>query len=370
MDFDLSDDQLALRDGARDLLSALASPEAVRASFERNGGTDQALWSAMVEQGWLGVDVAEADGGIGLGMVELVVLLEEIGRHSAPVPFGPTVLALGALAREGESTWTSRLLAGEALGCVAWSRDPAAVTARRTGDSWTLHGRPDPVLFAPSADCAVVVAMIEGDGGEDGGAALGLFVVEVDAAGRPEREAMMDRTRELGWLVLDGVTATHLGGSDAVDALVDRGAVLACADMLGGASRALDMAVEYAKDRVQFDRPIGSFQAVKHRCADMLVDVEGMRSTTYWAAWSVGADAPDASVAASTAKIWCSDASKRVMGSALQVHGGIGFTWEHDLHFFLKRAQLDQMSFGDSVVHRIRLAELLRSRVLVGESVV
>ena len=118
--------------------------------------------------------------------------------------------------------------------------------------------------------------------------------------------------------------------------------------MLGGASRVLEMAVEYAKERVQFGRPIGSFQAVKHRCADMLVDVEGMRSTSYWAAWCIGADDPDQSIAASTAKTWGSDASKRVMASALQVHGGIGFTWEHDLHFFLKRAQLDQLTFGDA----------------------
>ena len=140
--------------------------------------------------------------------------------------------------------------------------------------------------------------------------------------------------------------------------------------MLGGAARALDMAVEYAKDRVQFGRPIGSFQAVKHRCADMLVDVEGMRSTVYWAAWCIGAGDPDATVAASTAKIWCSDASKRVMASALQVHGGIGFTWEHDLHFFMKRAQLDQVSFGDAAFHRARLTDRLRPRVEAGESIV
>src|SRR5437868_8490725 len=140
--------------------------------------------------------------------------------------------------------------------------------------------------------------------------------------------------------------------------------------MLGGASAVLDMAVGYAKDRVQFGRPIGSFQAVKHRCADMLVDVEGMRSTAYWAAWAITAGDPDASVAASTAKVWCSDASRRVMASALQVHGGIGFTWEHDLHLFLKRAQLDQVSFGDAAFHRERLALLLRSRVESGGSVV
>ena len=132
----------------------------------------------------------------------------------------------------------------------------------------------------------------------------------------------------------------------------------------------LDLSVEYAKDRVQFGRPIGSFQAVKHRCADMLVDVEGMRSSAYWAAWCLAADDPDVSIAASTAKTWGSDASKRVMASGLQVHGGIGFTWEHDLHLFLKRAQLDQWSFGDAVFHRERLASLLRAKVEAGESVV
>src|SRR5256885_14599102 len=140
--------------------------------------------------------------------------------------------------------------------------------------------------------------------------------------------------------------------------------------MLGGASRVLELTVEYAKERVQFGRPIGSFQEVKHRCADMLVDVEGMRSTAYHGAWCLGAGHPDASVAASTAKVWCSDAGRRVMASGLQVHGGIGFTWEHDLHLYLKRAQLDQVSMGDATFHRERLAALLRAKVEAGESVV
>jgi acyl-CoA dehydrogenase len=140
--------------------------------------------------------------------------------------------------------------------------------------------------------------------------------------------------------------------------------------MLGGAARALAMSVEYAKEREQFGRPIGSFQAIKHRCADMLVDVEGMRSAAYYAAWAIGAEDADASVAASTAKTWCSDASRRVHASALQVHGGIGFTWEHDLHILLKRAQLDQVSFGDAVFHRSRLGGLLRARVEAGTSVI
>jgi alkylation response protein AidB-like acyl-CoA dehydrogenase len=160
-----------------------------------------------------------------------------------------------------------------------------------------------------------------------------------------------------------------LGGPEAAEALTDLGATYVSAELLGGAARVLELTTDYAKARVQFGRPIGSFQAVKHRCADMLVDVEGMRSTAYHAAWSVGAGERDAAVAASTAKAWCSDASRRVMASGLQVHGGIGFTWEHDMHLYLKRAQLDQVSFGDAVFHRERLATLLRRRVDAGESI-
>jgi alkylation response protein AidB-like acyl-CoA dehydrogenase len=342
MDFDLTEDQLALRSGANDVLDDLASPARVRAHTTTDAPFDPALWSAMVNQGWLGVEVDEDRGGLGLGSVEVAVLVEELGRHGAPAPFVPTVLALDALAGAGEDAWVDRLLNGDAIACVAW--DPAA-----------------PVPYAPSADIAIVLA-------DDG---VYAFDVGGAASGeRPRREPAMDLTRELGWLPFDRATARQLGGIDARRRLLDRGATFTSADLLGSASRALDMAVEYAKDRVQFGRPIGSFQAVKHRCADMLVDVEGMRSTVYWAAWCIGAGDPDASVAASTAKTWCSDASKRVMASALQVHGGIGFTWEHDLHFFLKRAQLDQLAFGDASAHRERLAALLRPRVEAGESVV
>ncbi|MDZ4828361.1 MAG: acyl-CoA dehydrogenase family protein [Actinomycetota bacterium] len=337
MDFDLSDDQLALRDGARDLLDGLASPARVRAHTETGAAFDAELWRAMADQGWLGIEVAEDGGGIGLGTVEVAVLVEEMGRHAAPAPFVPQVLALDAFTGAGADEWCERLLAGDALACVAWN---------------VAH----PVPYAPSADVAVVL--------DD----AGVFAVELDP--RPSREPAMDVTRELGWLHLEGRSRTQLGGPEARVRLLNRGATFTAAELLGSGGRALDLAVEYAKERVQFGRPIGSFQAVKHRCADMLVDVEGMRSTVYWAAWCIGADDPEASVAASTAKTWCSDASKRVMASALQVHGGIGFTWEHDLHFFMKRAQLDQLSFGDAVFHRNRLTELLRPRVEAGESVV
>jgi alkylation response protein AidB-like acyl-CoA dehydrogenase len=336
VDFDLSDDQVALRDAARRLLDDLAAPARVRAVVDAGGAYDRALWSAVVEQGWMGVALAEEHGGLGLGTVELAILLEEVGSHAAPIPFLESVLALHALARAGLAEWVERLLAGEAIGCVQW--DPRA-----------------PVIYAPSA--GVVVAR-HGDG----------LVVAPNP--KSAAEPAMDRTRELGWLEVDGTTTEPAGTPDDVDDLLDLGAMGYSAQLLGGASRLLDMAVEYAKDRVQFGRPIGSFQAVKHRLADALVDVEGMRSSVYYAAWCIGAGDPDAKVAASTAKTWCSDAGRRVAASALQVHGGIGFTWEHDLHLYLKRAHLDGLTFGDAAFHRDRLARLLRPRVEAGDSVV
>ncbi len=362
MDFDLSEDQLALRDVARSLLDDLASTARVRAVAELPERWDRDLWAAMVDQGWLGIATPEAQGGVGLGWVELGVLLEEIGRHVAPAPFLPTVLALEVFRRVGDVRAVERALAGDLRACIAWSRRADAVRAERAGAEWVLTGRPDPVAYASVADIALVLAS------DEGGPAL--FGVDLHVLGRPAAEPAMDLSRPIAWLDLEGVDAWRLGGPEMVGALVDRGATATALELLGGASRVLELAVDYAKERVQFGRAIGSFQAVKHRCADMLVDVEGMRSTSYWAAWCLAADDPDQSIAASTAKTWGSDASKRVMAGALQVHGGIGFTWEHDLHLFLKRAQLDQVSFGDAVVHRARLAELLRAKVEAGESVV
>jgi len=344
VDFELSEDQEALRSAARDLLDDRAGPGRVRAVVDAGGGRDDELWKAMTAQGWMGVELAEAQGGLGLGMVEAAVLLEEIGRHAAPAPFLSSSLALGSLARaaasgvQASARWVEPLLAGEVVGAVAWD-------ARA------------PVLYAPSA--AVVVLVRDGE----------VVAAEVADSDRPSREPAMDRTRELGWVDAGRLRSFRLGGEEAVIALVDRGAVAHCAEMLGAAARVLEMTVSYAKDRVQFGRPIGSFQAVKHRCADMLVDVEGMRSAVYYAAWCVASGHPDASVAASTAKVWCSDAARRVMASGLQVHGGIGFTWEHDLHIYLKRAQLDEVSFGNAAFHRERLAGLLRPRIEAGESV-
>jgi len=352
MEFELSDDQVALQEAARDLLDGLADPAHVRAHLATGAGRDGALWDAMVEQGWLGVAVTEEAGGLGLGWVEAGVLLEEAGRHVAPVPLLGALVSIEALRG---TRWVEHLVSGTQQGCVAFARD---LRASQAGEGWVLSGRPDPVSGASTADVAVVLT------------AEAVWAVDLAAAGRPAAEPAMDGTQSLSWLVLDGTPAVEVGGADEARRLLDHAAVGASAELLGGAARVLEMAAQYAKDRIQFGQPIGSFQAVKHRCADMVVDVEGMRSVAWYGAWALAASDPDASVAASTAKTWCSDAAKRVMASGLQVHGGIGFTWEHDLHLFMKRSQLDQVAFGDAAYHRERLAGLLRSRVVAGESVI
>jgi len=399
VDFDLSTDQQALRDAAVTLLDRMAGHDALRArvgsgsvvgtlpgagesntpgkpgaaddnknaatAADAPAGYDTAAWSAMAEQGWLALEIPEDEGGLGMGLVEIAVLCEEIGRRLAAVPFLPSIVALGALnepdvrAAGWTKEWREALRQGEAVACVARAAG-ADITAEPSddgdGDAVLLSGITPPTAYAPSADLALIVTDEN------------VFAVDQRDALHPEPVPAMDRTRELGTLRFDRAPARHLGGPDAVAAALDRAATLVSAEMLGAADRVLAMTVEYAKDRVQFGKPIGSFQAVKHMLADCLVDVEGMRSTVYFAAWCGAAGDRERSLAASMAKAWCSDASRRVMASGLQVHGGIGFTWEHDMHLYLKRAQLDQVSYGDAAFHRDRIAGILRARLEAGES--
>jgi alkylation response protein AidB-like acyl-CoA dehydrogenase len=368
VDFDLSPEQTALRDAAGSLLDGYAPPERVRQFVGSGldpvgpGDFDTTLWAAMADQGWLAIERPESDGGLGLGMVEVAVLCEELGRRLAPAPFVGTILALGALAdaandedlptevRDASRGWLERLATGEAVGCVAWSAEPASVTDPGEDGRCLLTARPEPVVYASVSDVAVVVA---GDG---------VYSVALDPGDRPSPEPAMDRTRLLSWLRLDRMPARKIGGAVAATRLLDRAITSLSAEMLGASTRVLEMSVDYAKDRVQFGKPIGSFQAVKHRLANALVDVEGMRSNAYYAAWCLASNDPDGSLAASAAKAWCSEASRRVMAAGLQVHGGIGFTWEHDLHLYVKRSQLDESSFGDAAFHRERVASFLSGR--------
>ena len=382
VDFDLSADQQALRDAAASLLDGMAGSDALRArvgpgtivgtlpgagalpgdtAADAPRGYDDAVWSAMAEQGWLAIELPEDEGGLGLGMVELAVLCEEIGRRLVAAPFLPTSVALGAFcgdearADAGTKDWREALSEGAAVGCIAAAPGANGLTVSGQLGQVRLSGETPPVAYAPSADVAVVLA-------DDA-----VYGVDLRAEGRPAPLSAMDRTRELGVLAFDEAPALYLGGDEAAALLVDRAATLASAEMLGAADHVLADTVQYAKDRVQFGKPIGSFQAVKHMLADALVDVEGMRSTAYYAAWCAAAGDPERSLSASMAKAWCSDASRRVMAAGLQVHGGIGFTWEHDMHLYLKRAQLDQVSYGDAAAHRDRIATLLRARLEAGQ---
>jgi alkylation response protein AidB-like acyl-CoA dehydrogenase len=358
MDFDLSDDQSALKDEARRLLDRYSGPDQVRAHLSSGAPFDTVLWAAMVEQGWPAVAVTEERGGAGLGWVEAAVLIEEVGRHTSPVPFASQLLALDALTVDDtHAALVDALVDGSATAAVAWSGRNDAIVCDGGGDRVTLTGRLGPLEGGSVADAAVVVVP---------GA---VYLVDLAATGRPAPEPAMDVTRSLSWLILDHTPATRLGGGPESARLGALGALATSAELLGGAGRVLELATEYAKDRIQFGVPIGSFQAVKHRCADMLVDVEGMRSATWYAGWAASTGEPGWELAASTAKVWCADASKRVMASGLQVHGGIGFTWEHDLHLFIKRAQFSQLDFGDATYHRDVLATGLRESVLAGRDV-
>jgi len=358
MDFDLSVDQASLQDEARRLLDRYSGPEQVRAHLASGAPFDTVLWAAMVAQGWPSVAVGEHRGGLGLGWVEAAVLLEEVGRHTSPVPFAPQLLALDALSvDDAHASVVAAFMDGSATAAVAWSGRPDALVCDGAGEMVTLTGRLGPLEGAAVADVAVVIVPDA------------VYLVDLSATGRPKPEPAMDVTRSLSWLTLDRTPATRLGSGPASARLGALGALATSAELLGSSGRVLELATAYAKDRIQFGVPIGSFQAVKHRCADMLVDVEGMRSATWYAAWAASTGEPGWELAASTAKVWCAEASKRVMASGLQVHGGIGFTWEHDLHLFIKRAQFSQLDFGDATFHRDALATGLRGSVLAGHDV-
>jgi alkylation response protein AidB-like acyl-CoA dehydrogenase len=329
MNFDFTDDQQAIKRTANEMLAARFKPERVREHAEA-GSYDEDAWKEMCELGWAGIFIDETHGGQGLGIVELVILMEELGYALAPVPFLSNAAAGLALqfagSDEQRERWLPGIASGEARGTVGMLRDGAA-------------------RLVPDADSADVIVLIGDDGATQ--------VVEASAA-EIEPFETMDRTRRFARVRAEG--GEPLAGD--CFAAGDRIATALSAETVGVAQKAMEMAVEYARDRKQFGRPIGSYQAVSHRCAQMLLEVEGSRSGAYYAAWCADAEPDSLPAAASMAKSYSSDAGWRVCGSSLQVHGGIGFTWEHDLHFLLKRAKTNAVLYGSAPEHRERVAAL------------
>jgi alkylation response protein AidB-like acyl-CoA dehydrogenase len=331
-------------------------------------GESDALWKEMAQLGWLGLALPERAVGKGLGMVETAILLEELGRAACPSPYWPTVLAALAIERAGsddqKKRWVASIAAGGARASVAfletgldWDAATTTTRADRSGDSVTLTGTKAFVPWAGVADVLVVPAR-RTDG------TLALHLVETDARGVSVTPLVgMDLGTRWANVTLDGATATPLGRPGEAlatsDAILRRGAIGAAAEMLGAARRCLEMSVEYAKVREQFGQPIGAFQAIRHKCADMLVEVENSHAAVYYAAWALDAGAEDAALAASVAKAYVGDASRTVCGEAIQAHGGIGFTWEYDLHLYFKRAKALETMYGDADHHRQLIAQLV-----------
>jgi alkylation response protein AidB-like acyl-CoA dehydrogenase len=331
MDFGLSDDQREIQRTARELLADRARPERVREHAEARR-LDDGLWRELCELGWPGIAIAEQHGGQGLGLVELSILCEELGRAVAPVPLLPTVLASTVIEQAGSeeqcARWLPALASGELIGALGTAHDGVA----------------EFMVGAPSAQLLVLV--------EDGKARV-LTVEEVEV----ERVDSIDPTRPTARVRAAADAGERLAGD--VPAGVDRCLVAIASELVGVCDRALAMTVAYVKERKQFGVPVGAYQAVSHRCAQMLLDTEKARSTTAFAAWAADADPQRLGEAAAMAKAAASEAGVEVTASAIQAHGGIGFTWEADVHWLYKRAHVDSAMLGGAKRQRARLAKIL-----------
>jgi alkylation response protein AidB-like acyl-CoA dehydrogenase len=377
MDFRFSDEQEELRDIARAFLDEHAGSEALRKAMETDLGFDPALWDRIAgELGWTAVHVPEAYGGLGLGYVELVALLEIMGGALLAAPFFSSVcLAANALMASGDTDQQAAHLPGIAEGRTRatlgfsgtrGTNDPdaVAVTARRAGDGFVLDGEHAFVLDGHSADWLVVAARTPGTTGAEG---LSLLGVPGDAPGLTRtRRPTVDQSRRLARVVLDGVRlpasaliGVHGEAAPILERTLQLAAVALAAEQVGGAQRCLDLSVAHALERVQFGRAIGSFQAIKHKCADMMVAIESARSAAYYAACVATESSPELPACASLAKAYASETYFRCAADAIQIHGGVGFTWEYDVHLHFKRARASEAWLGDPAWHRERVARLI-----------
>lgn len=352
-------DRAALRAAVRDLLAQRCTIDDVRRAIDSDLGYDEKLWSQLTgEIGITGLGVPESEGGAGATFEEVTAVLEELGAALCPVPYLSTVLAIQALLAGTDADLRARhlpaLAAGTRLGTVAVEMPVAGSlpSAAVVADGDRLTGEVAHVLDAAGARLFVVVART--------GDTEAVYVVEPDGGGvTVTPTAATDQVRRFGRVEFAATPAARIGDADLADRLLDLAAVAVSAEQIGGAQAALSTALDYARVRTQFGRPIGSFQAVKHLCADLFLAIESGKAITRRAAREIATGGPETTVLASIAKAWCSDTYVAAAGDNLQIHGGVGFTWEHSAHLHLRRAKTDELLFGDARHHRARLADLL-----------
>ena len=372
MNFAFSEEQDALRETVAQFLEQKSASADVRTLMETTDGYDPEVWKQMgAQMGLQGLHIPEEYGGQGYSFVELGIVLEEMGKRLLCAPYFATVaLAANAVMNAGSDSQKKELLpgiaGGETIATLAftepsgkWGADGIEMTYEQSGDGYTLTGEKMFVIDGHNANLIVVVARKAGTSGAEG---LSFFTVAGDAAGLT-RTALetMDMTRKQAKLEFSGVKAELLGEEGAgwapLSKTLDQAAVCLSSEMVGGSQQVLDMSVDYAKVRVQFGRPIGSFQAIKHKCADMLLEVESAKSAAYYAAWAAAEDNDELPTVACLAKAYCSEAYFHCAAENIQIHGGIGFTWEHDAHLYFKRAKSSETYLGDASYHRELLAQ-------------
>ena len=355
MQFGLSESQQILQNSAREFFAGEVPVARVRRLIETDTADDDALWAKLAEQGYTGIIFPEECGGVGLGAVELILLMEEAGRALLPGPFFSTVALAGAVLDacagvEQKRKYLAPICHGVARSTLAMlesgaSWDPADV--HMSAASGRLSGEK---LFVPDAAVADSIVVVARDG---------VYVVDAKAAGVSIAPMSgMDLTRKLYSVTLKDAAGEKLENAAGLARGLSVATAALVAEMVGGMQRTLDITVEYAKTRTQFGKPIGQFQAVQHQCADMYLETESSRSAAYYAAWALQEHAPDAALAVSIAKTYASDASRTVGNRGIQIHGGMGFTWENDLHLYYRRAKASETALGDATFHRERIARL------------
>jgi len=366
MNFAFTEEQEQLRQFVRSFLEDKSSEAAVREQMDTEQGYDPAVWAQLSDQlGLPALAIPEEFGGQGYSFVELGVVLEEMGRRLLCAPFLSGVLASQAIIHSGDAAAKAEHLpgiaSGQTLACLAfteesgkWDESGITMEATGSGSDYTLNGTKSFVIDGHVANLIVVAARTAGG--------VSLFTVAGDAAGLSRQSlSTMDQTRKQAKLTFANTPAKLLGTEGAgwatMSTVLDLGAIALAAEQVGGAQFVLEMAVQYAKDRVQFGRPIGSFQAIKHKCADMLLEVESAKSAAYYGMWCAAELNDELPSVASLAKAYCSEAYFHAAAENIQIHGGIGFTWEHPAHLYFKRAKSSELMFGDPAYHRELLAQ-------------